>query len=138
MGLALWPAEQIQRDQALAVARATLGEKIFARAWSEGLQMTIEQAIDEALTIPGSDVGGATEPSRSSADTSASPLTPREREVAVLVARGLTNRQIADELVIGERTAEAHVGNILGKLGFTSRAQIAAWVVGQGLVVGRA
>lgn len=100
--------------------------------------MTIEQAIDEALTIPGSDVGGVTEPSRSSADTSASPLTPREREVAVLVARGLTNRQIADELVIGERTAEAHVGNILGKLGFTSRAQIAAWVVGQGLVVGRA
>ena len=138
VGLALWPAVQIQRDQALAVARATLGEEVFARAWSEGLQMTIEQAIDEALTIPGSDVGGVTEPSRSSADTSASPLTPREREVAVLVARGLTNRQIADELVIGERTAEAHVGNILGKLGFTSRAQIAAWVVGQGLVVGRA
>ena len=60
-------------------------------------------------------------------------LTPRESEVAALVARGLTNRQIAVRLVISERTADSHVGNILGKLGFTSRAQVAAWAVEQGL-----
>ena len=60
-------------------------------------------------------------------------LTPREREVAALVARGLTNRQIAAELVIGERTAEMHVGNLLGKLGLTSRAQLAVWAVERGL-----
>jgi len=60
-------------------------------------------------------------------------LTAREREVATLIARGKTNREIADLLVISERTAEGHVNNILGKLGFTSRAQIAAWVVEQGL-----
>jgi DNA-binding CsgD family transcriptional regulator/Tfp pilus assembly protein PilF len=60
-------------------------------------------------------------------------LTEREREVATLIAQGKTNREIASLLVISERTAEGHVNNILGKLGFTSRAQIAAWVVERGL-----
>ncbi len=55
-------------------------------------------------------------------------LTRREREVAALVARGKTNRQIADELVLSEKTIEMHVSNCLGKLGFNSRAQLAAWV----------
>jgi DNA-binding CsgD family transcriptional regulator/tetratricopeptide (TPR) repeat protein len=54
-------------------------------------------------------------------------LTAREREVVTLVARGLSNRDIADVLSIGERTAETHVGHILGKLGFGSRAEIAVW-----------
>ena len=60
-------------------------------------------------------------------------LTPREREVAALVAQGKTSREMADLLVVSERTAEVHVSNILGKLGFTSRAQIAAWAVEKGL-----
>jgi DNA-binding NarL/FixJ family response regulator len=60
-------------------------------------------------------------------------LTAREREVAVLIASGRSNREIADELVLGERTIETHVGNILGKLSFSSRAQVAAWVVQTGL-----
>lgn len=60
-------------------------------------------------------------------------LTPREQEVAALLARGLTNRQIAEELVIAEATAERHVLNIFNKLGFHSRTQIAAWTVEQGL-----
>jgi DNA-binding CsgD family transcriptional regulator len=60
-------------------------------------------------------------------------LTPREREVARLIAQGKTSREIARLLVISERTAEGHVNNILGKLGFTSRAQIAAWIVERGL-----
>ncbi|QBR92031.1 helix-turn-helix transcriptional regulator [Nocardioides euryhalodurans] len=56
------------------------------------------------------------------------PLSPRERETAVLVAEGLSNRQIAARLVISERTAQNHVQHILGKLGFVNRAQIAAWI----------
>ncbi len=60
-------------------------------------------------------------------------LTPREREVAALIARGKSNRAIAEALVIGERTVETHVGNILSKLGCISRAQIAAWAVEKGL-----
>jgi DNA-binding CsgD family transcriptional regulator len=60
-------------------------------------------------------------------------LTARESEIAALIAQGKTSREIADLLVVSERTAEGHVSNILGKLGFTSRAQIAAWVVERGL-----
>ena len=59
-------------------------------------------------------------------------LTRREREVAALVAQGLTNREIAARLFISERTAESHVEQIRGKLGFRSRSQIAAWVADQG------
>jgi DNA-binding CsgD family transcriptional regulator len=55
------------------------------------------------------------------------PLSQREREVAALVAEGLSNRAIAEKLVISERTAQNHVQHILGKLSFASRAQIAAW-----------
>jgi DNA-binding NarL/FixJ family response regulator len=61
------------------------------------------------------------------------PLTPREREVAVLLARGLTNRQIGKELVISAATAERHVVNMFNKLGFHTRSQLAAWVVENGL-----
>src|SRR6516225_12033821 len=56
-------------------------------------------------------------------------LTPREREVAELVAAGFTNRQIAERLVISERTAEAHVEHIRAKRDCRSRAQVAAWFV---------
>ncbi|HEY3557853.1 MAG TPA: helix-turn-helix transcriptional regulator [Kribbella sp.] len=56
------------------------------------------------------------------------PLSQREREVAVLIARGCSNREIAAELVISERTAQNHVQHILIKLGFANRAQVAAWV----------
>jgi DNA-binding CsgD family transcriptional regulator len=59
-------------------------------------------------------------------------LTPRELEVASLVARGLTNREIAAALVIAERTADTHVSNLLGKLGAKTRSQIATWAVEHG------
>ena len=57
----------------------------------------------------------------------AGPLTGREQEVAALVARGRSNRAIADELVISERTVEKHVANILARLELTSRTQLAVW-----------
>ena len=61
-------------------------------------------------------------------------LTVREREVAVLIARGETNREIAAGLVVSERTVESHITNILTKLGLSSRARIAVWAADKGLV----
>jgi non-specific serine/threonine protein kinase len=61
-------------------------------------------------------------------------LTRRELEVAGLVGQGLTNRQIAARLSIGERTVDTHVANLLAKLEVATRTQVAAWVAGQGLL----
>jgi DNA-binding NarL/FixJ family response regulator len=61
-------------------------------------------------------------------------LTPREREVAALLARGCSNREVADALVVGKRTAEMHVTNLLNKLALTSRSQVAVWAVQHGLL----
>ena len=84
--------------------------------------MGMDAAVAYAL---GESASGAT-----GADADRNPiLTKRERQVADLVARGLSNKQIATKLVISQRTAQGHVENILTKLGFTSRTQIAAWVV---------
>jgi non-specific serine/threonine protein kinase len=55
-------------------------------------------------------------------------LTPRERQIAELIRDGLSNKEIAETLVISRRTAEAHVEHILAKLGFTSRIQVATWM----------
>src|SRR5262249_22798350 len=70
----------------------------------------------------------ATELAASLAGKAPGQLTARERDIAALVCQGLTNRQIAATVHISERTAENHVQHILTKLGFTTRAQIAAWV----------
>jgi DNA-binding NarL/FixJ family response regulator len=60
-----------------------------------------------------------------------SPLSPRDLEVARLVAQGLTNKRIGQTLYISERTAENHVQHILAKLGLRNRSQIAAWAIGE-------
>src|SRR5882672_5220014 len=65
-------------------------------------------------------------------------LSPREREVAKLVAEGLSNREVGERLFIAERTAEGHLEQIRNKLGFHSRAQVAAWAVANGLIPGKA
>ena len=65
-----------------------------------------------------------------------SPLSPREREVAGLIAQGLTNREIAAGLVVTERTAATHIEHILNKLGLRNRAQVTAWAVARGLLDG--
>jgi DNA-binding CsgD family transcriptional regulator len=64
-------------------------------------------------------------------------LTAREREIAALIAQGKFNREIADALVVSERTIETHVSNIMLKLSLTSRRQIAAWAIERGLTANR-
>ena len=60
-------------------------------------------------------------------------LTERERVVAGLIAQGKSNQEIADTLVVSKRTVETHVGNVMAKLGATTRAQVVAWAIEQGL-----
>jgi non-specific serine/threonine protein kinase len=87
------------------------------------MDMAIEYALSEEEPI--SPLSPASK--RLSADEPPA-LTSREREVALLVARGLTNRQIAQELVLSEHTVITHVRNILGKLNLRSRTQLTLWI----------
>jgi DNA-binding NarL/FixJ family response regulator len=80
--------------------------------------MSSAAAVELALAGDPAPAGPVDQPGR---------LTPREREVAALIAAGCTNKAIAGSLYISTATAARHVANILAKLGFTSRAQIAAW-----------
>jgi len=79
-------------------------------------------------------VAGILTRSLASPRKTATVLTPREREILILVARGKSNRDVADTLVISERTARTHVSNVLSKLGLASRTQAALWAVREGLV----
>ena len=108
-------------------AREKAGDRGFDAAYADGLGLGFEAGIDYALGEP--DRTGPPEATPRAGNWA--PLTRREREVAVLVAEGLTNPRIADRLVIGRRTANTHLEHILTKLDFTSRAQIAAWVAAQ-------
>lgn len=114
-------------ERHLAHARSQLDEAAWDVAWSEGQAMTPEQAVEYALSKEEPRTT-APLPERTPVGESPAALTRREREVAVLIAKEMTNRQIAEELVISEHTATTHVRNILKKLGLRSRTQIGAWV----------
>ena len=108
--------------QVLSGALAALDSQVSQDLLGEGRGMTLEDAVTlaRALLADASTVDSGT----SSGEPT---LTRREREVADLLAHGCTNRQIADTLVVAERTAEMHVSNVLAKLRMTSRAQAAVW-----------
>jgi DNA-binding CsgD family transcriptional regulator/Tfp pilus assembly protein PilF len=110
----------------LASARSRLGEAAWEEVLAQGQAMGLEEAIDYALCEDVKEPEPAalvTVPERQpSSDEPTQTLTVHEQEVALLVGRGLTNRQIAQELTISERTVENHIGKILKKQGFTWRA----------------
>jgi DNA-binding CsgD family transcriptional regulator len=118
----------------LEAARRQLGESAPDTLLAEGAAMSAHEAVRFA-TGPGRGeppvgAAGNVVPEQAASPLSSGargPLTAREREIAALIARGLSNRAIADELVISPATAARHVANIFTKLGFSSRAQVAAW-----------
>ena len=125
IGAHVWPANEKEYDRSLALLRAQLDQPALAAAWTAGRRLPLEGVIAEALAEQ--PVGGL------AAGGDRLGLTRREREVASLVARGLSNRQIGAALFITQGTARLHVKHILQKSGFSSRAQVAAWAVEQGL-----
>ncbi|MFF5521047.1 LuxR C-terminal-related transcriptional regulator [Streptomyces coeruleorubidus] len=127
---ARWGARTLnsaRRDSEERACRA-LGRDAFEQAHRRGGSLGLAELVGHALQEP-----ARPHPGESPAPHDDTPvrLTPRETEVARLVAEGLANQQIADRLVIARRTAEGHVERILSKLGFSNRSQIAAWVTAQ-------
>jgi DNA-binding CsgD family transcriptional regulator/tetratricopeptide (TPR) repeat protein len=121
-------------DAYTAAARRRLGEPAFTETIAAGRAMTLDAAIALAHNTAIPRAPGVRKPAPLASRPHAPiPLTRREREIAALLASGKSNRQIADALVMSERTVEWHTGNILSKLDFQSRAQIAVWAVEQGL-----
>jgi DNA-binding CsgD family transcriptional regulator len=114
---------RVSLDRWLAPARRALGaaaDKMLA----EGRRMTVQDAVAAAL---------ANEPEDGTRRGPRHGLTRREQEVATLVARGMTSREVAAELYISVRTVEVHVDHILTKLGFRTRTQLAAWANEEGM-----
>jgi non-specific serine/threonine protein kinase len=115
-------ADQPDHERILLGLQAALGKQTFDSLWQEGSAMPLEQVIDLALSETPA-VSPHTEKERFGG------LTAREREVAAWIARGKSNREIAAAMTVGVKTVETYVTRILGKLGFTSRVQIATWAI---------
>jgi non-specific serine/threonine protein kinase len=134
LGDPLSATQLAERERMLLPARSALSTEAAKQEWALGRAMTMEEAIDLALDV-------ARDPFESRRDTPSAPapnpnypLTERQREVTALVARGLTNQEIASALVISARTAETHIQNILTKLDLGSRSQLAVWAHRHGVL----
>ncbi|GAF42905.1 ATP-binding protein [Rhodococcus wratislaviensis] len=119
----MYPNLTAVHERVEQTARRAIGDRAFEVEFRRGIGMRFEDAA--AYALDENDRVGV------SAGSDPSSLTRRELQVAELVAEGLTNKAIADRLVISQRTAQGHVEHILAKLGFTSRTQIAAWIIEQ-------
>jgi non-specific serine/threonine protein kinase len=145
LGAPFEAADLVAYNQHVQHVRAMLGEAVSRKAWAEGQHMSQAEAIRYAQ---GLSTHLANSRPRSSRDVAKlhklrirqefGGLTAREREVVALIVQGKTNREIANLLVVSERTVDKHVGQILSKLGFRARAQVAAWAVEKGLVQSQA
>jgi DNA-binding CsgD family transcriptional regulator len=132
-GANVMPILATQFAQAEQAAAAMLGEPRFMTQFEAGRNLQRDAAICFALGESTDDAKpGQASPAETDvgATTDISPLGKREAEVALLIAEGLTNKQIATRLFISERTVDSHVRSILNKLGFRTRTQIATWVAG--------
>src|SRR5438445_3647033 len=115
-------------DSAVQEARSALSEKESDAAWASGGGLTVDALQAEVREHFRSRSGMQQRPARG--------LSRREVENARLVAAGMTSRAIADKLFLSERTVETHLTNIMTKLGFSSRAQVDAWIAEQGRASG--
>ena len=122
IGAQISPVTSPLVEKAEEQAKAALGEDRYKKAFEDGARLDRDGAVALAL---GEKVAPAT---GRAIDKIPDPLGKREREVAELIAEGLSNKEIATRLFLSERTVETHVYNILNKLGFNSRVNIASWV----------
>jgi len=120
-------AERMLHEPQLIAARSRIHQAIWEKGVEEGEAMTLEEAVEYALSEDeDTDTPELRVSEGRSVDEPAAFLTRREREVASLVAQGLSNRQIAKQLVVSERTVDHHVSRILRKLNVGSRERVAS------------
>jgi DNA-binding CsgD family transcriptional regulator len=117
IGLSRWPAEQADHAEHLAGLRSHLGEPGFATLWAEGAALSLDQAVAYVSRARGE---------RKRPSFGWASLTPTELEVVRLTATGLTNPEIGARLFIARGTVKTHLTHVFGKLGITSRAELAA------------
>jgi len=120
------PLDSLFSQKLIKKVRLLFSEDAYEAARSSGLRMTFVTALASAAIILEEPVTSTTTSSGTSL------LTVREREVLVLLSRGLTNEQISSELVVVQKTVEKHIANILMKLGVKNRTEAAAWALVQG------
>jgi predicted ATPase/DNA-binding CsgD family transcriptional regulator len=126
------PVERANYEQSVAAARAQLGEKTFAAAWAQGRTMTAEQALAAqgvVMMATADSAGPSSVPHVPKASTYPDDLTAREVEVLRLVAKGLTNAQVAEQLVISPRTVNTHLTSIYSKIGVSSRSAATRYAI---------
>jgi DNA-binding NarL/FixJ family response regulator len=129
-GTHLHPSVFSSYQRYLDRVEALMNADVFTRVSNEGRAMRIADVLNAVIAAEDDlSLHSATgvRPVPEAAPMRAGGLTPREREVCAQVARGLSNRDIAQELVISPATVEVHVKHVLSKLGYTSRSQIAVW-----------
>jgi DNA-binding CsgD family transcriptional regulator len=137
IGAPVPPVERPAYESSVTAARAQLGEKPFAAAWAEGRLMTPDQALAarEPVMIPTPiPTESSSTPLAKPATTSPSGLTAREVEVLRLLAQGLTDTQIADQLFISPRTVNNHFTSIYSKIQVSSRAAATRYAIEHQLV----
>jgi DNA-binding CsgD family transcriptional regulator len=141
LGTPLPPIDRSYYEQTVAAARARLDVVVFERAWAEGRAMSLEEATAAAKQVKAPariapDSAPAPVEIASTSPTRSNPfgLTRREIEVLRLVTQGLTYVQIAEQLIISPRTADAHLRSIYGKLGVTSRSAATRYAIEHKLV----
>jgi non-specific serine/threonine protein kinase len=125
-----WAATSMEYEHYLARIRAGLTNTEFQAETEAGYAFSLEQAVEYAQNLPLKAAARATR-------TKPGELTAREREIAALIGQGRSNGEIAEELVVSKRTVEKHIGHILGKMGFTTRAHIVRWAIEARLVKSR-
>jgi DNA-binding CsgD family transcriptional regulator len=140
LGHALQPLEARLADLGRQQLRAAMGTEAFEAEYAAGRTLDLARAAHQALHAmqaePGAPAAGtpASEPDAAVPGQAATVLTPRELDVLKLIAQGLSNADIARQLVLSEHTVHRHLANILRKLNLSSRAAAAAWGVRTGLV----
>jgi predicted ATPase/DNA-binding CsgD family transcriptional regulator len=130
MGAAPSPTEKARLGRYLEVAKLRIGEPAYAALWVEAQT----EPLESTLLLVRQLLASVNEATPRTAFGLGEALSERERAVAVLVTRGFSNREIAEELVISPKTVEAHIHHVLNKLGLSNRVQIATWGLRHGVI----